>query len=155
MGPAATAPAAGRLAENVMHFARVLRGAGIAVGSGRVIDALNALSITGLARRDDFYWALAAVFVGRREQQALFDQAFHIFWRDPDLLARVMQLLLPRIEGRGTREKTRLPPRLSETLAPSRRPSGKTPIEQSRELDATLTWSAPGLPAATALCSPT
>jgi uncharacterized protein len=33
----------GKLAENVMHFARVLRGAGLPVGPDRVIDALNAL----------------------------------------------------------------------------------------------------------------
>ena len=136
------APAAGKLAENVMHFARVLRGAGIAIGPDRVIDALNALSVTGLARRDDFYWTLASVFVGRHEQQALFDQAFHIFWRDPDLPARVMQLLLPRIEGRGTREEQKLAPRLAQALAKPRRPLTMTPVEQSRELDATLTWSA-------------
>ena len=136
------APAAGKLAENVMHFARVLRGAGIALGPDRVIDALNALSVTGLARRDDFYWTLASVFVGRHEQQALFDQAFHIFWRDPDLPARVMQLLLPRIEGRGTREEQKLAPRLAQALAKPRRPLTMTPVEQSRELDATRTWSA-------------
>ena len=136
------APAAGKLAENVMHFARVLRGAGIAIGPDRVIDALNALCVTGLARRDDFYWTLASVFVGRHEQQALFDQAFHIFWRDPDLPARVMQLLLPRIEGRGTREEQKLAPRLAQALAKPRRPLTMTPVEQSRELDATLTWSA-------------
>ena len=139
--PASTGPAAGRLAENVMHFARVLRGAGLAVGPDRVIDALNALAIAGLARRDDFYWTLACVFIDRHEQQALFDQAFHIFWRDPDLLARVMQLLLPRIEGRGTREQPRLAPRLSASLAGPLRPPGATPVEQERELDATLTWS--------------
>jgi uncharacterized protein with von Willebrand factor type A (vWA) domain len=136
-----TAPAAGRLAENVMHFARVLRGAGMAVGPDRVIDALNALTITGLARRDDFYWTLASVFLDRFDQQALFDQAFRIFWRDPDLLARVMQLLLPRIAGRGMREEPKPAPRLAEALAGPQRPATATPVEQSRELDATLTWS--------------
>ncbi|MEL6578076.1 MAG: VWA domain-containing protein, partial [Pseudomonadota bacterium] len=33
----------GRLAENVMHFARALRAAGLPVGPGRVADAVTAL----------------------------------------------------------------------------------------------------------------
>ncbi len=32
----------GKLAENIMHFARVLREAGIPVGPGSVLDALDA-----------------------------------------------------------------------------------------------------------------
>jgi uncharacterized protein with von Willebrand factor type A (vWA) domain len=37
-----TAPP-GRLAQNIVYFARALRAAGIPVGPGAVIDALNAL----------------------------------------------------------------------------------------------------------------
>ena len=73
-----------------MHFARVLRAAGLPIGPDRVIDALRALEVAGLERRDDFYWTLASVFLDRREQFEVFDQAFHIFWRDPQLLERVM-----------------------------------------------------------------
>jgi uncharacterized protein with von Willebrand factor type A (vWA) domain len=69
-----------KLAENVMHFARALRQAGIAVGPDRVMDSLRALEVTGVARREDFYWTLASVFLSRREQFALFDQAFGLFW---------------------------------------------------------------------------
>jgi hypothetical protein len=69
-----------KLAENVMHFARILRGAGLPVGPDRVIDALRALQITGVERRDDLYWTLASVFLDRREHFELFDQAFQIFW---------------------------------------------------------------------------
>ena len=78
-----------KLAENVMHFARVLREAGIPVGPDRVLDALRALEVTGIQNREDFYWTLAAVFLGRREHFEVFDQAFHIFWRDPRMLERV------------------------------------------------------------------
>src|SRR3989337_1877989 len=92
--------ASGMLAENVMHFARLLRGAGLPIGPDRVIDALAALQIAGVERRDDFYWTLAAVFLDRHEQFELYDQAFHIFWRDPKLLERVMALLLPQVIGR-------------------------------------------------------
>ena len=67
--------AAGKLAENIMHFARVLRAAGLPIGPDRVADALRALQAAGIARRDDFYWTLAAVFLSKREQQEGFDQA--------------------------------------------------------------------------------
>src|SRR5512134_4149067 len=105
-GPQVHVPAAGsgKLAENVMHFARVLRAAGLPVGPGKVLDALAALEIAGVDRRDDFYWTLAAVFVDRREQFEIFDQAFHIFWRDPDMLSRVMAMFMPKVEGRGMNE---------------------------------------------------
>ncbi|HUX24275.1 MAG TPA: hypothetical protein VMV87_06615 [Burkholderiales bacterium] len=75
--------AAGKLAENIMHFARVLRAAGLPIGPDRVVDALRALQTAGIERREDLYWTLAAVFLSKHEQQELFDQAFHVFWRDP------------------------------------------------------------------------
>ena len=107
--------APGKLAENVMHFARVLRAAGLPIGPDRVVDALRALETAGIARREDFYWTLAAVFLSRREQQDLFDQAFHIFWRDPQMLERVMSLLLPQIRGQNG-EQPQAGSRLAEAL---------------------------------------
>ena len=52
----------GRLAENIVYFARALRAAGIPVGPGAVLDALEALRVAGIGTRDDFYWTLHAVF---------------------------------------------------------------------------------------------
>jgi len=78
------------LADNVVHFARVLRHAGLAVGPDRVLAALEAIEAVGLARRDDVHAALSAVMIDRHEQQALFDDAFAAFWRDPKLLERMM-----------------------------------------------------------------
>ena len=102
-----------------MHFARVLRGAGIPVGPDRVIDALRAIEVAGIERRDDFYWTLASVFLDRREQFDLYDQAFHIFWRDPQLLERAMALLLPKVHGRGSAPEWELTGnRLAEAFAP-------------------------------------
>ncbi len=141
MPHSAALPVAGRLAENVMHFARVLRGAGIPVGPDRVIDALRALEIVGLERRDDFQEALAAVFLDRHEQRELFDQAFHVFWRDPDLLSRIMQLLLPQVTGRAEREQQPLAPRLAQSLAAPALPRPSAPGGQRIDVDATLTWS--------------
>ena len=73
----------GRLVANLMHFARLLRAAGIPIGPGGVIDGIRAVQAVGVTRRSDFYWALHAVFVHHGEQRALFDQAFHRFWREP------------------------------------------------------------------------
>jgi uncharacterized protein with von Willebrand factor type A (vWA) domain len=84
-----TSSDSGHLAENVVHFARALRRAGVPVGPDRVLDALRALEITGVARRDDFYWSLAAVFLNRREHFEVFDQAFGLFWRHRELLEQL------------------------------------------------------------------
>ena len=80
-----------KLAENVVHFARALRKAGVPVGPDRVMDGLRALDLAGVENREDFYWALAAVFLSRREQFELFDQAFKLFWRERHLLDRALQ----------------------------------------------------------------
>ncbi len=71
----------GRLAENIVYFARALRAAGIPVGPGSVLDALAAVKAAGVGTREDFYWTLHAVFVKRHEHSLLFDQAFRIFFR--------------------------------------------------------------------------
>src|SRR2546427_9672906 len=90
----------GRLAENVMHFARVLRAAGLPIGPDRVLDAVRAVEVAGVERRDDFYWTLAGVFLDRREQFEIYDQAVPIFWRDPTLLERVIARFRPQVYGR-------------------------------------------------------
>ena len=53
----------GRLGENIVYFARALRAAGIPVGPGAVLDALEAVMAAGVGTREDFYWTLHAVFV--------------------------------------------------------------------------------------------
>ncbi|HZA67824.1 MAG TPA: hypothetical protein VE592_12780, partial [Geminicoccaceae bacterium] len=111
----------GRFATNIMHFARALRAAGMPVGPGRVLEAIRAVEAVGLGRRTDFYWTLHAVFVNRRDQRELFDQAFHIFWRKPDLLEKAMQLLLPQIEA-GETAPQEIARRLAEALGPQKVP---------------------------------
>ncbi len=78
-------PQEGRLAENIVYFARALRAAGIPVGPGAVLDALQALRNAGIGAREDFYWTLHAIFVKRHEHSLLFEQAFRLFFRRRDL----------------------------------------------------------------------
>jgi uncharacterized protein with von Willebrand factor type A (vWA) domain len=86
----------GRLAENILYFARALRAAGIPVGPGSVLDALAAVETAGVGTREDFYWTLHAVFVKRHEHSLLFDQAFRIFFRRRGYLDQLMAMMLPQ-----------------------------------------------------------
>jgi hypothetical protein len=134
----------GHLAENVMHFARVLRAAGLPIGPDRMLDAIRALEVAGVERRDDFYWTLAAVFLDRREQFEVYDQAFHIFWRDPQLLERVMAMFLPQVYGRQGRDEQAASSRVSEAMQRRPKEPHEPPVEppQETQLDATLSFSA-------------
>jgi len=86
----------GRLAENILYFARALRSAGIPVGPGAVLDALAAVQAAGVGTRDDFYWTLHAVFVKRHEHSILFDQAFRIFFRRRGYVDQLLAMMLPQ-----------------------------------------------------------
>ena len=132
----------GRLAENVLHFVRVLRSAGMPLGPAKVIDALSAVEAVGLDNRGDFREALASVLVSRHEHLALFDQAFDLFWRDPKLLEKILAALLPKVHARtGDRKpEPELPARLAEALLPTAR--SKQDAEQREvDLDAAFTFS--------------
>jgi uncharacterized protein len=133
-----------QLADNILHFVRVLRVAGLPVGPAKVIAALDAVQAVGVENRDDFRAALESVLIERHEQQILFDQAFELFWRNPRLLERMMQLLLPKIYGRVPRDEAEapLPARLAEALSPPRQPDAVEVEEREVELDAALTFSA-------------
>src|SRR5713101_1354526 len=91
--------ATGRLAENILYFARALRAAGIPVGPGAVIDALEAVKAAGVGERQDFYWTLHAVFVKKHEHSVLFDQAFRIFFRKRGYIEQMMAMMMPRAPG--------------------------------------------------------
>jgi uncharacterized protein len=86
----------GRLAENILYFARALRSTGIPVGPGAVLDALEALQTAGVGTREDFYWTLHAVFVKRHEHSILFDQAFRIFFRRRGYVDQLLAMMLPQ-----------------------------------------------------------
>ncbi|MBC8242597.1 MAG: VWA domain-containing protein, partial [Alphaproteobacteria bacterium] len=61
-----------RLAENIMHFARVLRAAGLPLGPGKVLDGVRAVIAAGGGSRAGFSWALFAGFCNPPGQRAIF-----------------------------------------------------------------------------------
>lgn len=136
--------AGGRLAENVMHFARLLRAAGLRIGPDRVLDCVKALEITGAAqfppRKDDWYWTMSAVLLSREEQRPVFDQAFSIFWRDPNLTEKMMQSLLPQVYGRTPQAEKEQSQRLTDALMQQQKPRQEEQ-EERVEIDARLTFS--------------
>lgn len=129
----------GRLAENILYFARALRAAGIPVGPGAVLDALEALSVARVGTRDDFYWTLHAVFVKRHEHTILFDQAFRIFFRKRGYIEKMIASMLPEIMPGAPKAPPPGAQRIQEALF-----SGLNEREQNKsevEIDARLTVS--------------
>jgi uncharacterized protein len=129
----------GRLADNLVHFARALRAAGMPVGPGAVLDALGAVEAAGIGAREDFYWILHAIFVKRHEHSLLFDQAFRIFFRRRGTIDALLAAMLPQAPAP---EKEKPPPgaqRVQEALLASRGEPERKPPEL--ETDARLTVS--------------
>ena len=132
----------GRMAENILYFARLLRGAGIPVGPGKVLDAITAVKTLGVGQRQDFYWCMFALFVNREDQRALFDQAFHIFWRNPRIMDRMMGAMLPTIRVEREDEFEEMSRRLSEAMGQSNTKSNEDNDSEQVEFDASFSFSA-------------
>ncbi|MFW6184288.1 MAG: vWA domain-containing protein, partial [Chloroflexota bacterium] len=69
------------LLHNLLLFGRLLRGLGLDVNPGRMIDLVQALHHIQMGNRDDFYHTLRCLLVHNREEIPLFDEAFALFWR--------------------------------------------------------------------------
>jgi uncharacterized protein with von Willebrand factor type A (vWA) domain len=126
-----------------MHFARLLRSAGLRIGPDRVVDCVKALEMAGARefplRREDWYWTMSAVLLSRIEQRPIFDQAFRIFWRDPKLAERMMQLMLPQAYGRAPKPEEQQSQRLTDALFSQKKEQNQ--VKENIELEARLTFS--------------
>jgi uncharacterized protein with von Willebrand factor type A (vWA) domain len=130
----------GRLAQNIVYFARALRAAGIPVGPGSVLDALAAVTAAGVGTREDFYWTLHAVFVKRHEHSVLYDQAFRMFFRKRAYLDKLLAMLSPQAPAAAAEPPQAGASRVQEALF-SGMNDRKPPEEREVELDARLTVS--------------
>src|SRR4051794_26610895 len=129
----------GRLAQNIVYFARALRAAGIPVGPGAVLDALAAVNAAGVGTREDFYWTLHAVFVKRHEHSLLFDQASRIFFRRRGYLDKLLAEMLPQAPVPEEEKPNPGAQRVQEALLAGERETEQKPPEL--EVDARLTVS--------------
>lgn len=129
----------GALALNVMHFARVLRGAGLPVGTAAVLDALRALSAIDVTHREDFRACLRAVLVHRFEHIELFEQAFRLFFRDPFGMEEAMTALLPHAPPDPSRDD--VSQRVADALRPGNKAQPSAEAEELIEVEAALEFS--------------
>ncbi|WP_293573130.1 VWA domain-containing protein [Phaeobacter sp.] len=135
-----------RLAQNITHFARALRRAGLPIGPSRVAQAVAAVAEAGVSSRRDFYWTLHACLVSKPEHRTVFAQIFRLYWRDPRFLEHMMAAMLPAI--RGTQEQQAAKPaqkRAAEALLDGATDPDVAPQEADApmelQLDATQTMS--------------
>ena len=136
-----SAPAGGgALAQNIVHFARALREAGVPIGPGAVLDALAAVGAAGFSDRRDFHATLHAVFVKKHEHSLLFDQAFEIFWRRRGLLEKLIAMMSPQAPSQSQPQRAELgATRVADALMKSKRAEPKA--ASSIDLDARFTVS--------------
>lgn len=106
----------GRIAENVLFFARLLRASGMPVGTDKIIVATHAVIAVGIRDQRTLYWALHAVFVNRRSERDIFNQAFVMFWRDPGYINQMLSLMVPNLRAEAAPGDKALSRRVSESL---------------------------------------
>ncbi|HEY7644956.1 MAG TPA: VWA domain-containing protein [Hyphomicrobiales bacterium] len=106
----------GRIAANILHFARLLRNAGLPIGPQRIILATEAVMAAGIGNPKTLYWTLHAVFVSRPSEHDIFNQAFHLVWRDPDYLQQLLSVMAPNARGAEARPRDPVARRLADSL---------------------------------------
>ena len=132
----------GRMAENILLFARTLRASGMRVGPHAVIDAVRAVEAAGIGDREDFYWTLHCVLVSRREDHAVFDEAFRLFWRPRELVEKMLQMFSPMANPRerAAEERRAGQSRVSKAMFSDKHNRREEPQPQV-EIDSRLTAS--------------
>lgn len=84
LGPEGTPYEGGKLLHNLLLFGRTCKVLGMDISPNRMIEVARALNFIGVGRKQDFYHTLRALMVTRQRDLALFDEAFDLFWRQPD-----------------------------------------------------------------------
>jgi uncharacterized protein len=131
----------GRIAENILMFARLLRAAGLPVGPDKVLAGIEAVIATGIDDQMTLYWALHAVFVNRRTEREIFNQAFVMFWRDPGFINQMLSMMLPSLRANAEPDDKALSRRVSESLFKHQdRPTAQA--DEQLEIDASGSFSA-------------
>ncbi len=112
----------GALAGNLLAFGRLLRRAGLPVGPAELLAATEALQLVDIGDRRQVHAALRGVMIHRRDQFDVFDQAFLLFWRDPEAGRNAAAMAM--IDGFKERDK---PPPASRRLAEAMTPPPQSP----------------------------
>ena len=89
-----------RLEDAITVFGRFLRQAGYSVGSGEIMQAVQAVNYIKIEKREDFRQALKTCLLSNYKLIPLFDQLFEIYWRNPDKMENVSNILKRLNESR-------------------------------------------------------
>lgn len=131
---------AGKLADNIVGFARALRRAGLPIDSARISLAQQAAGLVGLANRQDLSAGLEAVLVSREEDRGVFAELFDAFFRNPEIAKQLMAQLLPPAKAQAHPPKRG--PRATEALTPPKDSQrNPPPREDEIKLDAAMSAS--------------
>jgi hypothetical protein len=128
----------GHLLDNLVLFGRVLRGLGLDVNPGRMIDLVEALAHVSIGQRADFYHTARTLLVHKHDDLKLFDQAFALFWRKP---LEGWEVKLPSVAVKPRRRPVIVPPPLRPPKAPDEQESGGDP-DRPPVIEVTMTYSA-------------
>ena len=122
-----------------MHFARLLRRAGLPVGAAESVAASRALGFIDIGDRRQVRAALRAIMIHRHEHAEVFDQAFALFWRDPT--AAMQQTALALLSDKAPQPQKPSPGqrRVAEAMSTPR--ESRQPQDKPPEIDAVMTVS--------------
>jgi len=131
----------GHLPDNLVGFLRLIRRAGLRIGPGQGLVAAEALNYLNLQNKREIRDGLAASLAIRHPDRPLFNEAFSLYWRDPEAVRAAAALAA--LEGPGSLQKPEARPgarRIAEAFQGDRpqRPPDQPPGEETT-IDAVLT----------------
>jgi uncharacterized protein len=130
----------GKMADNIVGFARTLRRAGFPMDSERISVALESALLIGLEEKEDFRAALEATMVCRQQDLEVFEQLFEAYFRNPELTQQLLAQLLPKTTEAAPSPKRRA--RAQEALAAITSSNSRARVEEeSVDFDAAMTAS--------------
>lgn len=106
----------GKIAQNILHFARLLRAAGLPIGPQKVVLATEAVMAAGLDDPKTLYWTMHSVFVSRPSERQIFTEAFQLIWRDPGYLQQLLSVMTPAAKGAQAKPADPIARRLADSL---------------------------------------
>ena len=105
-----------KLDQNILLFVRLLRAVGLKVGPSAMLDSLRSVQLVGLHNKAHFYYSLSVSLLNCPEDRVLFDQAFHLFWRNPKFMEQMRNMLLPQMKSTGGQVEKDILRRLEDAL---------------------------------------
>lgn len=130
----------GLLAANILHFARLLRRAGLPVGPADMLAAQQAVALVDIGDKTQVRTALRVTMVHRHEHAEIFDYAFAIFWRDPEAAKQAQAMAA--IDGMKEQAPEKAPPGARRIQEAMRTPKERRQQPEERpEIEAVMTVS--------------